>query len=194
MKNAWIEMLTDEQASDDVRKIFNKARTPHGTLDNVMRVHSLRPETMLGHLALYKSVLHSKDLTLPMWFLEVIACYVSLINHCNYSFTHHWDNAEKLIDNSRHAQNVRNALEKDILGDVFKVKELELLGYAKKLTSSVQSMQETDIINLQKAGITDGEILEVNQVVAYFNYSNRLLNGLGVSTTGDVVGYYKAQE
>ncbi len=187
-------MLTDEQASDNVRQIFNKARTPHGTLDNVMRVHSLRPETMLGHLALYQSVLHSKDLTLPMWFLEVIACYVSLINKCNYSFTHHWDNAEKLIDNSRHAQNVRNALEKDILGDVFKVKELELLGYAKKLTSSVQSMQETDIINLQKAGITDGEILEVNQVVAYFNYSNRLLNGLGVSTTGDVVGYYKAQE
>ena len=194
MRSAWIEMLTDEQASDNVRQIFNKARTPHGTLDNVMRVHSLRPETMLGHLTLYQSVLHSKDLTLPMWFLEVIACYVSLINKCNYSFTHHWDNAEKLIDNSRHAQNVRNALEKDILGDVFKVKELELLGYAKKLTSSVQSMQETDIINLQKAGITDGEILEVNQVVAYFNYSNRLLNGLGVSTTGDVVGYYKAQE
>ena len=194
MRSAWIEMLTDEQASDSVKQIFNKARTPHGTLDNVMRVHSLRPETMLGHLALYQSVLHSKDLTLPMWFLEVIACYVSLINQCNYSFTHHWDNAEKLIDNSRHAQNVRNALEKDILGDVFKVKELELLGYAKKLTSSVQSMQETDIINLQKAGITDGEILEVNQVVAYFNYSNRVLNGLGVSTTGDVVGYYKAQE
>ena len=36
----------------------------------------------------------------------------------------------------------------------------------------------------------DGEILEVNQVVAYFNYSNRVLNGLGVTTEGDVVGYY----
>ena len=191
MRSAWIEMLTDEQASDNVRQIFNKARTPHGTLDNVMRVHSLRPETMLGHLALYQSVLHSKDLTLPMWFLEVIACYVSLLNQCNYSFTHHWDNAEKLINDSRRAQNVRHALENDILGDIFQGKEQELLGYAKKLTSSVQTMQETDIIKLQKAGVMDGEILEVNQVVAYFNYSNRLLNGLGVSTAGDVVGYYK---
>jgi len=36
----------------------------------------------------------------------------------------------------------------------------------------------------------DGEILEVNQVCAYFNYSNRLLNGLGVDTEGDTVGYY----
>ena len=194
MRSAWIEMLTDEQASDNVRRIFNKARTPHGTLDNVMRVHSLRPETMLGHLALYQSVLHSKDLTLPMWFLEVIACYVSLLNQCNYSFTHHWDNAEKLINNSRRAQNVRHALENDIVGDIFQGKERELLEYAKKLTPAVQTMQETDIIKLQKAGVMDGEILEVNQVVAYFKYSNRLLNGLGVSTAGDVVGYYKKQD
>ena len=194
MKSAWIEMLTDEQASDNVRQIFNKARTPHGTLDNVMRVHSLRPETMLGHLTLYQSVLHSEDLTLPMWFLEVVASYVSLINQCDYSFTHHWHNAEKLINNFRRAQNVRNALEGNLVGNVFQLKELELLKYAKKLTSSVQTMQETDITNLQKLGITDGEILEVNQVVAYFNYSNRLLNGLGVTTTGDVVGYYENQD
>ena len=40
-------------------------------------------------------------------------------------------------------------------------------------------------------GSGDGEILEVNQVCAYFNYSNRLLNGLGATTDGDVLGYYK---
>ena len=33
--------------------------------------------------------------------------------------------------------------------------------------------------------------LEVNQVCAYFNYSNRLLNGLGITTEGDIIGYYK---
>ncbi|MEC7767911.1 MAG: alkylhydroperoxidase, partial [Acidobacteriota bacterium] len=27
-----------------------------------------------------------------------------------------------------------------------------------------------------------------NQVVAYFNYANRVLNGLGVTTEGDVLG------
>jgi len=37
----------------------------------------------------------------------------------------------------------------------------------------------------------DGEITEVNQVCAYFNYSNRVLNGLGVTTEGDVIGYYE---
>jgi uncharacterized peroxidase-related enzyme len=68
-----------------------------------------------------------------------------------------------------------------------------VLDFAGKLTTHVGSMQKTDIDALHAAGCDDGEILEVNQVCAYFNYSNRLLNGLGVSTQGDVIGYYKEQ-
>ena len=45
---------------------------------------------------------------------------------------------------------------------------------------------------LKEEGISDGEILEANQIIGYFNYDNRLLNGLGVTTEGDVVGYYKS--
>jgi alkylhydroperoxidase family enzyme len=52
-------------------------------------------------------------------------------------------------------------------------------------------MVKADIDALRTAGCDDGEILEANQVCAYFNYSNRLLNGLGVTTEGDVIGYYK---
>ena len=35
---------------------------------------------------------------------------------------------------------------------------------------------------------TLGEILEVNQVVSYFNYVNRMVVGLGVDTVGDIIG------
>ena len=52
-------------------------------------------------------------------------------------------------------------------------------------------MERADWDELKQAGCEDSEILEVNQVCAYFNYSNRLLNGLGVTTEGDVVGYYQ---
>ena len=37
------------------------------------------------------------------------------------------------------------------------------------------------------SAVSDGEILEVNQVCCYFNYVNRLLNGLGISLEGDKV-------
>ena len=41
---------------------------------------------------------------------------------------------------------------------------------------------------MRKIGISDGEILEVNQVTSYFNYANRTVLGLGVHTEGDIIG------
>ncbi|MDC0997853.1 peroxidase-related enzyme [Alphaproteobacteria bacterium] len=194
MPKAWIKMITDNEASEEVKSVFDQARTPHGTLDNVMRIHGLRPDTMLGHLHLYRSVLHSNDLTLAISFLEVIASYVSSLNQCDYSFTHHWHNAEKLIDDIQLSNSVYRAIKKDNFEGLFEEKELALLKYAKKLTLSIQNMEKNDVEKLRVIGIIDGEILEVNQVVAYFNYSNRLLNGLGVSTSGDVVGFYSGSD
>ena len=41
---------------------------------------------------------------------------------------------------------------------------------------------------MRQAGYSDGEILEINQVTAYFNYTNRTVLGLGCSTAGDILG------
>ena len=45
---------------------------------------------------------------------------------------------------------------------------------------------------LPAVGLDDGEILEVNQVTAYFAYANRTVQGLGVTTHGDVLGLLPA--
>ena len=41
---------------------------------------------------------------------------------------------------------------------------------------------------MRKSGLDDGEILEINQLVSYFNYVNRMVVGLGVNTDGDIIG------
>jgi len=191
--SAWIRMVSDEDASATLRLMFDKVRTPHGTVDNVMRVHSLRPHTMEGHVVLYKSVLHNPDNVLPFWFLEVVASYTSILNKCAYSLAHHFTNARRLIADDARADAIDLALKDGRPEDVFSGKELALINYAAKLTSAVSEMTESDMIALRQAGCDDGEILEVNQVCAYFNYSNRLLNGLGVTTDGDTIGYYEAE-
>ena len=187
---AWIRIIAEAEAEETLRQAFDSARTPHGTVDNVMRVHSLRPHTMEGHLALYRSVLHHPETVLPLWFLEVVASYVSVVNNCNYSLKHHFANAARLMDDEERAKQVRTALTSRAPEAAFDGKELALLRYAEKLTVWVGVMVEEDIAALRNTGCDDGEILEVNQVVAYFNYSNRVLNGLGVSLDGDTVGYY----
>lgn len=187
---AWIETIEPEDASGPLERAYSHAKTPHGAVDNVMKVHSLRPRTMEGHLALYRSVLHAEDIVLPLWFLETVASYVSMINGCDYSLTHHFRNARQLMGDATRAEAVYAALRAGQPERTFDGKELALLRYAGKLTAEVGAMEQADIAALRGAGADDGEILEVNQVCAYFNYSNRLLNGLGVSTEGDSIGYY----
>lgn len=192
--SAWIDMVPDEAADGRLKELLDKARTPHGTVDTVMRVHSLRPETMNGHVVLYRSVLHSEDNTLPFWFLEVVASYTSILNDCTYSLTHHFMNVRNLIKDQPRSDAMFTALKAHRPEDMFEGKELALLRYAGKLTTDVGKMVKSDFEALKIAGCTDGEILEVNQVCAYFNYSNRLLNGLGATTENDVIGYYTGDE
>ncbi len=188
--SAWIRMISDEDADDQLKAALDLARTPHGTVDNVMRVHSLRPNTMNGHVILYRACLHDDVNTVPMWFQEVISSYVSTLNGCPYSYANHWANARHLIGDDARADRIEAALKANRPEDAFDGAQLAAMIYAGKLTQSPAAMAESDVSALKKAGWDDGEILEINQIVGYFNYVNRLLNGLGVTTEGDVVGYY----
>ena len=49
-------------------------------------------------------------------------------------------------------------------------------------------MGPDDIAGLRGVGLDDGQVLDVNQVVAYFAFANRTVPGLGVTTAGDVLG------
>ncbi len=188
--SAWIKMISDEDADAVLSEALEHARTPHGTVDNVMRVHSLRPNTMRGHVTLYRACLHDGGNSIPQWFQEVLGSYVSKLNDCAYSYANHWANAKHLIGDDTRADRIERALEDRQPESQFKGRELAALRYAEILTLQPGAISEDSVRALRDTGWDDGEILEMNQIICYFNYANRLLNGLGVTTAGDVVGYY----
>lgn len=55
-----------------------------------------------------------------------------------------------------------------------------MLTYVKKLTESPKQVKKKDVENLRKLGFTDRDIFDINQITAYFNYVNRIADGLGV--------------
>jgi len=185
---AWINLVTYAESDGYLRTLYDRVKGPGGKIDNVMQAHSLRPHTMEGHSALYKSVLHHTGNVLPVWFLECVGVYTSMSNACDYSVAHHFAGLSRLLADTPRAEAIYRAFAAAAPERVFDGKELALLRYARKLTLDPQHMMEADVLVLRDAGASDGEIFETNQVSAYFNYSNRLLNGLGVTTAGDILG------
>lgn len=55
-----------------------------------------------------------------------------------------------------------------------------LLDYAEKLTLRPWEMRREDVEGLRAAGWEDRQIHDAVQVIAYFNYINRVADGLGV--------------
>ena len=55
-----------------------------------------------------------------------------------------------------------------------------MLDYAVKLTRSPAGITSEDVGALRAAGFDDTAILDICQVTSYYNYVNRLADGLGV--------------
>jgi uncharacterized peroxidase-related enzyme len=186
---AFIEVIEPGRASGRLEKIYQRVQAPDGQVDNVLKVHSLRPHTLEGHMAIYKAVLHHTSNRLPEWFLEAIGVLVSRLNGCSYCASHHAEGMKRLLlaenlDFDPYIQSLGSAEP----GEPFTPRELVGLAYARKLTQMPGRVENPDIEGLREAGFDDGEILEINQVTAYFAYANRTVSGLGVNTGGEVLG------
>jgi uncharacterized peroxidase-related enzyme len=185
---SWIDIVTKEQADGRLRELYQRVAGPDSNVDNVLQIHSLRPHTLEGHMALYKSTLHHSGNKLPKCLLETIGVYVSLLNGCIYCVEHHFAGLGRLLKDDDHAREIRRALETGDFEKAFDRREQTILDYARQLTRSPGEMREPAIEKMRAAGLDDGEILEVNQVVSYFAYVNRTVLGLGVTTKGDTLG------
>jgi uncharacterized peroxidase-related enzyme len=186
---AWIKTIPFAEATGKLKQLYARVTGPDNNVDNIMMMHSLRPHTMEAHMAVYKYVLHHGANTIPKWFLEAIGVWVSQLNTCGYCVDHHFAGMKRLLADDPRSDALRSAIAAgDISAMPLDAREQAAMIYAKKLTHTPAGMVEADVQALRAAGWEDGEVLEINQVTAYFCYANRTVLGLGCSTDGDVIG------
>ncbi len=186
---AWIETVPYEDAEGKLKTLYDRVKGPGNNVDNIMMMHSLRPHTMEGHMAIYKYVLHHSGNTVPKWFLETLGVWVSSLNQCGYCVDHHFAGLQRLLRDDERAAGIRAAVEaRDIDQAPLDDRQKLAMDYARQLTENPAGISENIVAGLRTAGYSDGEILEINQVSAYFSYANRTVLGLGCSTQGDILG------
>ncbi len=184
----FIDTIAYEDADGRLKKLYDRVKGPGDVVDNIMLAHSLRPHTMEGHMALYKNVLHHSGNAVPKWFLEALGVLVSSLNRCAYCVEHHFAGLTRLLGDPMRANAMRAFIDGRGAPDIFDAAQQAALDYGRKLTEAPMAMTAADIDALRRAGWNDGEILEINQVCAYFAYANRTVLGLGVTTDGDILG------
>lgn len=184
---SWIQTISYQNASGKLKALYDRIKGPNDYLDNILKIHSLRPHSLEGHMKLYKNVLHHRDNQLPKWLLEAIGIYVSLLNDCDYCIQHHFQGLRKLLNDEPKSNSIFTACKLNDFS-AFEEKEQAIFKYAAMLTKSPGEVSENNVKELRELGINDGDILEINQVVSYFAYANRTVLGLGVNTDGDILG------
>lgn len=55
-----------------------------------------------------------------------------------------------------------------------------MLEYVEKITLSPAKVQREDVEKLREVGFDDTAILQINLIASWFNYINRVADGLGV--------------
>jgi uncharacterized peroxidase-related enzyme len=186
---SWLRTVPYGEAEGRLKQLYDRIKGPADNVDNIMMLHSLRPHTLEGHMAIYKAALHHSGNRVAEWFLETIGVWVSLLNGCEYCVAHHRQGLARLVADAARAEAICAALRReDIAGGPFDEKEKAALRYAETLTRAPARVTEAMVAGLRELGYEDGEILEINQAAAYFAYANRTVSGLGGTTEGDVLG------
>ena len=117
---------------------------------------------------------------------EMIAVVVSSLNRCLYCCVSHSYNLGKLMNDK--------ILSKKILIN-YKIAELskkhkEMLNFAEKLTLTSHLIDESDRNKLRKVNFTEHHILEIIEVCAFFNMTNRIASGTNMQPNKE---YYFTQ-
>ena len=80
---AWIDTINERDADGSLKDQYAKLKDSRGSVDNILKIHSLNPESLDAHVQLYKTIMYGKS-PIRRVNREMIAVLVSSINQCHY--------------------------------------------------------------------------------------------------------------
>lgn len=182
---ARIQIIPEDEATGELKEIYEGLQASRGKLANVHRVHSLNPASMVAHMELYMTLMYKKS-PLKRYQREMLGVVVSANNRCKYCIRHHsealnffWKDEKKTamlaIDFSQ--------------SEISKEDEM-LCEYAELLTLEPAAPSiERAMTKMKKEEISDRKLLDATLIIGYFNFVNRLVMGLNVEEEEHADGY-----
>ncbi len=177
----YIDIIEHENAEGELKSIYDDLVKKRGKLAEVHKIQSLNPQSIVNHMDLYMTIMFGKS-PLKRYQREMMAVVVSSNNACPYCIKHH----AEALNHFWKDENKTKALAEDYSQIDLSDSDLALCEYAAHLTKNPSGIEDFSIINRLKAtGLNDRSILDAALVIAYFNFVNRMVLGLGVQLEAD---------
>ncbi len=182
----FIKVIEHNEAQGELKDIYDDLVSKRGKLAEVHKIQSLNPDSILKHMDLYMTIMYNKS-PLSRVQREMIAVVVSAANGCEYCQMHHSQALNYYWKDDKKINQLRRDYSKTELCEI----DLNLCELAWQLTRIPTITTETLINKLKALGLEDRAILDANLVIAYFNFVNRMVLGLGVHLEKDKGEGYK---
>ena len=158
---------------EDLQAVLVKCVDKLGYVPNVLAAYSLRPQRLRNFMSIYNEIMLSSS-GLSKLEREMVAVVVSSANRCYYCLV-------------AHGAAVRHLSGDPELGEMlalnYRVAQLDprqrlMLDFAWKLTTTPHLVDDSDRDGLSQQGLTQEDIFDLAETVAFFNLSNRMASAM----------------
>ncbi len=191
---SWLPLPNENDLPEDVQTLFSKAKHALGEVPNVFRAFTVAPKHFMKWFKYYDHLMRDETGDITPAEREMIAVVVSAENRCEYCLGSHTSYLRGQTGNPIQAELLSHNYRRADLS----TRERAMLDFAVKMTNESEKMSPEDLDILRAEGFSDEAIFDIAQVVAMFNFSNRMGNALGwkpnQSYYGDHRDYPKLDE
>lgn len=184
---AYIKMIQPEEAEGQLKEIYDDIIKKRGKLSEVLQIQSLNPPSLVNQMNSYMTIMFGQS-PLTRAQREMIAVVVSAANDCTYCQVHH----AAALNNFWKDDSKTDLLKKDFNQVELSETDKLLCSYAWNLTKYPGKVTEEKYIDpLKKTGLSDRSILDATLVIAFFNFANRMVLGLGAELEAELGAGFK---
>src|SRR6185312_4770683 len=154
---------------DDLQTLWQKCVDKLGFVPNVFSAYSLKPQRLRHFMAMYNDIMLAPS-GLSKLEREMVAVVVSSANRCYYCLIAHGAAVRKLSGDPE-------------LGEMmalnYRVAKLDarqraMLDFTWKMTTTPWLVKDADRDALRAGGLSESDIFDLGETVAFFNLSNRM--------------------
>jgi uncharacterized peroxidase-related enzyme len=171
---SWLRVPAEAEAPPEVKELWEKPLEKLGFVPNVLMTYALRPRHLVLWNEFYEELMRGES-ALSKVQREMIAVVVSTTNRCHYCIFAHSAALRKLTGDPVLVEQLRTNYRYARVDPL----ERAMLDFAVKLTEQSHRCTEDDVAALREAGWEDEDIMDIAEVTAMFNFTNRLASGLG---------------